>query len=473
MSQNAQVRLFIGLVTALVVACLCTLLPESEPPAPAPEAAVAADAPAANEAPAQPAPDEEKQRFVALVLEALSDHGAEGFEYDAEKFALVSKAEEGADTQRTMFLENFYAEYQAATPEARDAMLERHARLAAGLPEAPKSFALVEPDLLPVVRERVFFTLLELGREDARNAPVYRPFGEVMGVGLVWDQPDAIAYITERDLAGWGVTYEQAMESALRNLRRKGGKLVKDKNGVCVSIWHDNHDATRVLLPEVVRGCKVRGEPVVLMPNRNNLIVTGTREPKGLARAAELASGIIEEEPRAMGGWALRLVGDAYERFMPAPSSPVWGDYQRLVDDSLQRDYAKQKARLDELHEKSGKDVFVATRTRAEAKDGSRYVDYAVQSRGVESLLPRADVLVFVDVDEEGLRTGDGVKLKAAGNWEDVRRILGDRLQPVGMFPERYRVTSWPTEAELAEIGNVMGVPEQGSPEGTAATESP
>jgi hypothetical protein len=41
------------------------------------------------------------------------------------------------------------------------------------------------------------------------------------------------------------------------------------------------------------------------------------------------------------------------------------------------------------------------------------------------------------------------------------------------MFPERYRITSWPTDAELAEIGNVMGGQEEGSPEGTAATGSP
>jgi len=43
--------------------------------------------------------------------------------------------------------------------------------------------------------------------------------------------------------------------------------------------------------------------------------------------------------------------------------------------------------------------------------------------------------------------------LAAAGTWQQVRDIVGDLMQPLGTYPERYRVVAFPNSEQLAAIG--------------------
>jgi hypothetical protein len=53
---------------------------------------------------------------------------------------------------------------------------------------------------------------------------------------------------------------------------------------------------------------------------------------------------------------------------------------------------------------------------------------------------------VFVDPDAEA----DAVMARV--DWDRAMRVMGSKMELLDMYPPRYRVTSFPTAEELAEL---------------------
>jgi len=82
-------------------------------------------------------------------------------------------------------------------------------------------------------------------------------------------------------------------------------------------------------------------------------------------------------------------------------------------------------------------------------KSTGRVTSYSVWSEGVDTLLPQTDDIVLLRPEPDA---GE-VKLAAAGSFERVREVVGDLMQPLGIYPERYRVGAFPSERQLEAIG--------------------
>ena len=113
---------------------------------------------------------------------------------------------------------------------------------------------------------------------------------------------------------------------------------------------------------------------------------------------------------------------------------------------SSDQDYAEQKELLDQFHEKTGEDVFVASFSVMQHKDTGHHTSYCVWPEGPISLLPRAERIVLGGDDQSPVMA----------LWEKVAEIAGDFMTPMGMYPERYRVEGFPTADQLAAMGNEL-----------------
>ncbi|MFY0581914.1 hypothetical protein ACN28S_53400 [Cystobacter fuscus] len=162
--------------------------------------------------------------------------------------------------------------------------------------------------------------------------------------------------------------------------------------------WRDTYAASRLLLDEVVRRCPVRGEPVVLVPHRDLLLITGSDDEDGLSRVASMSLDALLA-PRALDGRALRLTSGTWVPFMPERLSNAWKDFRQLELFSRARDYDEQTRQLDKHYQDTGEDVFVAAFTPYQDEHG-RSLSYAVWQKGMTTLLPRADLIFFVDPDQ-------------------------------------------------------------------------
>ena len=217
-----------------------------------------------------------------------------------------------------------------------------------------------------------------------------------------------------------------------------------DGEGVYLSATGDNYDASRLLIKDAIRRFQVKGDHIAMIPNRENLIVAGSEDVKGLAGMVKLAAKAMKE-PRPISGIALRLDGDEWTPWMPAEDHPSYKAFQELQLQSFGQDYAQQKDTLDKLHEKNGEEVFVANFNAIKRPDGKVF-SYATWTETANSLLPKTDTLVLGRIGSEPQMVP----------WEKVVDVAGDLMAAVDIYPPRYRVRSFPSEDQLAAMGNML-----------------
>ena len=219
--------------------------------------------------------------------------------------------------------------------------------------------------------------------------------------------------------------------------------------GLWASGWADSHDASRLILRDLIQEIEVKGDHVAMVPNRDVLLITGSEDHQGLAAMITIAEKSLDQ-PRGVCGAAFRLGWNDWSPYLPDPDNPLRARFETLHIKSICEDYGQQKALLDALHEKTGVDVFVAPCDVAQQKETKRTHTCCMWLKGIESMLPKVDqVFFFVPTSDE---SGEMV---ASADWEVVEKIVGNLLEPVDLYPERYRVKGFPTEEELKALGRV------------------
>ena len=80
-------------------------------------------------------------------------------------------------------------------------------------------------------------------------------------------------------------------------------------------------------------------------------------------------------------------------------------------------------------------------------KDTGRIQSYSVWSKGVDSLLPKTDIVHFFVPSGQ-----DKGELAASAPWERVREVLGDHMHDAALYPPRFRVREFPSPHELTTL---------------------
>ncbi len=389
-------------------------------------------------------------RFARQMIAALRRAGFSGpMKYEAAAFRLVGTGE----SVFQIHLGNLYDEYLATPPAERPQAVEHFAQalVADQSFDWPQSFEEALPNLRPWVRERFYVESLRLhsrlGEFDFTDLP-HRVLAEHLAVLLAYDRPGSVAGVPAPQLEAWGVSFDEAVEAGADRLREttpvEGFELMAP--GVYVSTWHDCYDASRMYLTDVMRALDVQGDPVAIPANRNLLLVCGSDDPRGLATMARLADDALKK-PRPLSGVAARLLEDEWVHFMPDPDHPAWGGLRRLLTGSHGRDYAEQKEILDALHEQTGEDVFVASYSMVgQEKTGELLFTYCVWSETVDTLLPKAERVVL------NAWKNNQARCLGYADWGRVTAVCGDLMEPMGLYPERYRVREFPTPEQIEAL---------------------
>ena len=387
---------------------------------------------------------DDQNAFAQFVIDRLREVGVTNpIEYDAEQFQLQVEGEKGS----VLFLNNAYREYCSLPVEHRSQAVRRFVRgwLQANKP-APEEYEDIVPDILPAVRSRSFFEAARLrmllGGADDTYLP-YQTLGDDLGLGLVYDMPDSMKPISNRELDTWGVTFYEVLESARENLRHVQPQIIgpQEGPGTYVFTTNDGYDSSRLVLLDLVRQFEVDGDYIAMAPGREMLIVTGSEDAAGLEAMIALAKKAFDQ-PRTVSGAALRLDGDEWTRWLPEADHPQYEEFHGLWLRSQGQDYAEQKDLLDKVHESRGEDLFVASFSVAQHKETGKRINFCVWADGAVTLLPRTEQIV--------LGTLGQTPIVAA--WEKVEAVAGELMTPLDMYPERYRVAEFPSVEQIAAI---------------------
>ena len=382
--------------------------------------------------------------YAQRLIAELKKHGEKAaLHFDAAKSMIT-------DGEMQLSTKNIYAEYVKLPPEDRETAFAHVVATFSQLDqESEKSLAVVRAKLLPAVRAGMYFDwqLQHAGKEPlpAQRA-VYVPIGEMTGAGVAIDEDNSMQIATDKQLAAWGVTIDQALDIATKNLARKGTPFEQVQRGLWTSPAHDNYDASRLLLLDEIKKLGLKGTVVAMIPNRDTLYLAGSDDPKALLAMADLAEKAAEE-PRPIHTVPVCLTGTRWADCEPGSTEEVRQRMHTVAIAGRQSLYGEQK---ETLQEKLGEDVFVASYTVFEDTATKHRTSYATWTKTVPTLLPHADQIMFVEAATE-----DPDKATVLGSvpWDRAMAVIGAHLTPDGRSPPRWATGDYyPSPAELARL---------------------
>lgn len=381
--------------------------------------------------------------FAKLVIaEARKARIAESLEYDAKKFVLKR------GDQRT-YLANLFNDYCQADDAHKKRILGNTLAL---LRQKKEDIPLEEAEskVVAAVREQALFSFTTLWwqLEGGTTEPkvVFEPISTWFARCLVLDFPEYVSMVSSESLRTWDSSFYQLYEIGLARLRDCTTPKFEKQPGFYVGGWHDDYDNSRILIPEVFSPLNLDGDPVVCLPNRNSLLVTGSEDHAGIQAMLKHAEEIVRTKPRPMNPAPLILKDGEVADFSVAENSRIFNDVERAKKISELFYYQQQTETLVKLYEQKGKDLFVANYALNQLETGG-YESICVWSKTVPTLLPKTDFVALFDPT----RPESQRKLGRA-KWDDVMRIAGDLILDTEMFPGRFYVSKFPTDEQLAAV---------------------
>jgi uncharacterized protein YtpQ (UPF0354 family) len=198
----------------------------------------------------------------------------------------------------TLFLDNAYKEY-LQSPERFQEIVTRYV---ASLPEASELAAVDRAQIVPVIKDDAWIAeSIAAVKERGGKGPagyVTEPYNAQLTILYAEDRPKQIRYLTPANLQELGLTAAELRPLAVENLRRLLPEIELHRSPTVTMITAGgSYEASLLLLDEVWSGkiVPVEGDPVVAIPTRDLLLLTGTKTPGGVARLREIASKSVAD----------------------------------------------------------------------------------------------------------------------------------------------------------------------------------
>ena len=388
----------------------------------------------------------DKDKYARAMQKALAARGM-AMDYDSEKFTL-SSGEFG-----TANLGHSFDEFQLAPLWKRNSTIEHQANafkevLRSSLPSPEEARSMV----MPRVRERRYWELMKKSmKEDGSQGKYFTPkiFADGhLTLTLVIDSPKTIRDCSKKSMAEMGLDDSTAYEIAADNLKRRPGGFEELRPGLYQSIWKDQYDATRMMYSEFYANLPIKGRPVVMVPNRDVLLITGEQDEVGLETMAQVAVEALKL-PRLMSGLAYRLDA-SWVPFLPPLDHRAYPLMKELQVGQMRNLYDEQRQAMTggDITDKNG--VFISFYTVRKDKLGN-FSGFTMLFDGVDMSIAKADEIAFL----EPMRDGKPGALIGFADWDVVAEVLEDAFEIEDVYPVRYRVGRFPSGEELARINPV------------------
>lgn len=386
------------------------------------------------------------KKFANLLIKRIETNHGKTFVYDKESGSIV---EAGEDIR--LNLSNVYADYCELPKEDRDEFLDGVAKLIGTPPEdLPQDFSVARPHLRPKIWTRAMVENMALRQRAEGGNQIdlpLTPLGEHLVATVVFDGDHSMRTLNHSDLENWDVSFAEAMEIAKQNLSESTMAWGKAGDSLVFSSTGDNYDSSRILLMDQIGGMELPGDPIAIVPNRDTLAVAGLDDPNAVEMLLTMHQKTYQEEGRSLSPLPLRYQDGHWIDWVPPTNHRLRPLYDSSHNLFLTELYGEQRALMEEIQQFDPEVPFLASVMTLQKHESEPPVTMTVWSLGVDSLLPKTQLITFFDGDE----------VVASGEWGYVVSIVGDLLQrEEGYYPERYYVFDFPTDQQLASIGNTL-----------------
>jgi hypothetical protein len=239
----------------------------------------------------------------------------------------------------------------------------------------------------------------------------------------------------------WGVSIEAVLERALANLKALPTPSWRSTDNL---VWTLNsqgsYNESFLQWPKVFEGLPVKGEILAAVPNRGVLLATPRENFDALAEAAQKS---LQELPWPLSG-TIFTIPDNRVGVFTAPEHQV--KLRTLSNVSLHFTYKAQQEALRAHCAAIEEDVFIATFGLLSPKDHPDQIQsWCSWTEGVESLLPKTDLVAFVRNPSHSRKT-------LLVSWSDAAGVVAAKMRETSEAPTRIQVHEFPNAEEWAEL---------------------
>lgn len=235
--------------------------------------------------------------FRGEVERAIASGHAE-FTLEARSELQVRVLDTAGKEKMTLFLDNAYKEYLQSPEHLQEVV----ARCVDSLLEASDLAAVDRAQIVPVIKDNAWIaeSIAAVKERGGKGPAVYvtEPYNAQLAILYAEDRPKQIRYLTPANLEELGLTPAELRPLAVQNLRRLLPEIELHRSPTVTMITAGgSYEASLLLLDEVWSGkiVSVEGDPVVAIPTRDLLLLTGTKTPGGVARLREIATKSVAE----------------------------------------------------------------------------------------------------------------------------------------------------------------------------------
>lgn len=388
--------------------------------------------------------DGDRDRFAARVMERLKERGwPHPMRYDRSQFQLLLGGEGGS-----LYLGNIFRDWLKFPKAERVAQLDNAIAFVFEF-GADDSWDAVRDRLLPLVRPRAFFENADLSPDYDWTSGAIRaqkPLAGPLSIVLAIDRPSSMALVGGAVWQEWGHPFDEVLGIALDNLRaRSPCRFERQSEGYYLSTFGDWHDASRILLPDLLRQLDLHGDPVAIAIVREGLVVAGSEDLAALNAMADFAEASFLDATRPISRAPLVFRHGEWRPFEPEDPALV----KLKAQWARQRawDYGQQAELLEPHLADVQLDRFVAPLEIV--RDGADLRTWTSWTSDAKPLLPKADAVVLME--------SNGRVLPRL--WADVEAVCGPFRAEGATYPQRYSGLGWPDPQTLQRLAETTKPP--------------
>lgn len=379
------------------------------------------------------------------VLRAAGEHRR--LEYDADNQLVVAFDEHG-DRVQLRFIGNLLREISAAGRLEHAAILRRYALSSLGDSEdaCANDYQVARPTLRVLLKDDSYPAYMALLNQhdfpDAKQSSlVFEPLAGDVIACCIEDRGHALRFVTEDDLAKWGIDAATALADAKSNVRSLP-YTISETSPARYVFNDDSFQASRLINPQMFEGLPVRGEWVAVVPDRDTFFVADSEDLDGVAALGRLIERQLQANERLISAMPFVLRRGTWQPYEVRGASHA--AFANVLLKYRASAWAAYKGVLEKVFRVLGQEIFVASFTVREDEGAEVHHSMTVWSRGVDTILPVVERVYFYD----GTR-----KATHSALWADVTRVMGVAMHQENGLPNRYRVNSFPTPEQLLAMG--------------------
>ena len=386
-----------------------------------------------------------ESEFAQKIIAAAARTGNRGWQYDANSRALKHAEQTGVVNCANIFLE-----YCNSAKPFRKAMIEKYAGLLRSFSlKIPDLWTLASGNIFPAVRSTHMLITVEIdcrGTSDNFPALIKQSLPGDLQVLLMYDHGQQLASLSEDKIAVWGQHQDALFAQALNNLRSLPRPHWVNVDQYVYQLVSDvSYEETFLLLTEVTGLLPFAHHAVFMVPNRGVVIAADEANPDAVKALLNYATDCLAKKPWPLSGKLLKNANGFISVVSPPAELAEIAHTVQVI--SISSTYDAQKDALEKYYQRVGEDRFVAAfnvMSKKEAADKCR--SWCFWGQGIASSLPKTDLLAFAQ--DAGTNKQNTIMV----SWDHAAEICGPYMQRTEDDPERYRVDSFPDEAQWQQL---------------------